>query len=119
MSADRSANERFRLTAEIAHVERREDEFSEFRDAYERSLEQFRQQFHSVTRRLESVLSRDPHPNSAARQEHEAQHELLFHVDRYVQESVEELAWTSTQVRMPLHDERERLIRERNALPWE
>lgn len=106
MSADRSANERFELTAEIARVEQREDEFAELRGAYQRSLEQFQQQFHSVTRRRESSLS-------------DVQHELLFHVDRYVEESLYELARVSTQVRVSLDDQRERLARERNALPWE
>lgn len=103
MSADRSANERFELTAQIAHVERREDEFSELRGAYQRSLDRFREQFHRVTRQREG----------------DAQQELLFHVDRYVGESSDELTRVSSQVRLALDDERERLIRERNALPWE
>lgn len=108
MSADRSANVRFELTAEIAQVERREDEFSELRSAYERSLERFREQFHSVTRRRESPLS-----------DRQEQQELLFHVDRYVGDSSEELAQVNSQVRAALDDERERLLRDRNALPWE
>ena len=111
MSADRSANERFELTTQIAHVERREDEFSELRGAYQRSLDRFREQFHQVTRRRESSVS-DP-------RERDAQQEVLFHVDRYVEESSEELTRVSSQVRLALDDERERLIRERNALPWE
>lgn len=111
MSADRSANERVELTAQIAQVERREDEFSEVRGAYQRSLEQFQEQFHAVARRRESSLS-DPG-------ERAAQQELLFHVDRYVEESSEELTRVSSQVRLALDDERERLMRERNALPWE
>jgi hypothetical protein len=119
MSADRSANERFELTAEIARVERREEEFSDVRGAYQRSLEHFHEQFHSVTRRREAALADNPHSGDGARREWEAQRELVFHVDRYVEESLEELQQVNARVRVSLDDERERLTRERNGLPWE
>ncbi|WP_090041813.1 MULTISPECIES: hypothetical protein [unclassified Leifsonia] len=120
MSGDRSANERFELTAQIARIEQREDEFSELRNSYQRSLETFHEQFHSVARRRESSLHENLRSGSiAAHRELEARQDLLFQVDRYVEESVDELEWASSQVRQSLDDERQRLIRDKGALPWE
>lgn len=120
MSVDRSANERFELTTRIAQVERREDEFSELRNIHQRSLERFHEQFRTVAGGRESSLHESMRSgNDAAQRELEAQQQLLFQVDRYVEDSVAELTWTSSQVRQSLDDERECLIRERNELPWE
>lgn len=120
MSADKSANERFELTNQIAYVERQEDEFSELRNDYQRSLERFHEQFHELTRRRESALHEQLRSGSrSAQKELEARQEMLFQVNRYVDDSLLELEQASSQVRQSLDDERERLIRERDALPWE
>jgi ABC-type transporter Mla subunit MlaD len=55
----------------------------------------------------------------AAQQELAATQDLLYQVDRYVDASLEELDRTSSQVRQSLDDEREKLIAEKNGLPWE
>ncbi|WP_434318492.1 hypothetical protein [Leifsonia sp. P73] len=120
MSVDRSMNDRCELTARIAEVERREDEVAGVRNEYQRSLERFHEEFRSVGRRRESSLHESMQSGSSgAQRELEAQQLLLFQVDRYVADSVAELEWTSSQARRSLDDERERLIRQRNDLPWE
>jgi phage regulator Rha-like protein len=56
VSADKSAKRREELGRQIEQVERQEDEFSEARQRHERSLEQFREQFHAAGRERESSL---------------------------------------------------------------
>lgn len=119
MSADRSAAARAELTTQIAQVERREEEFFELRNHQLNSLERFREQFHAVERRRASALDESLRSgNKGAQRELEEQQERGFLVDRYVQESVEELEQASSQVRQSLDDERQRLIRDRDMLPW-
>jgi hypothetical protein len=120
MSSDKSAKQRSELTQKIAAVEGREDAFAELRNAYRQSLERFHQQFHAVTRRREASL----HGQAAAgradtREALNAQSELVTRVDRYVEETAEELDQASSRIRSALDTERERLIAERNTLPWE
>lgn len=120
VSVDKSAHERFEFTTQIAQVEHREDEFAAIRSDHQRSLERFHEQFRSVARGRESSLHESMRSGSSvAHRELEAQQQLLFQIDRYVEDSVAELAWTSSQVRQSLDDEREGLIRQRGELPWE
>ncbi|SEH55166.1 MULTISPECIES: hypothetical protein [unclassified Leifsonia] len=120
MSADKSARERAELDWQIERVERQEDEFSEARQRYERSLEQFREQFHAVGRHRESSLGeRMQAGDTGAQHELETRQELLWQVHRYVEETSEELEQTRSRVRRSFDDELDKLAKERNALPWE
>ena len=120
MSGDKSATERAALDRQIERVERQEEEFSERRAGYARSVEQFREQFHAVGRDRETSLGERMHAgDSGAQHELQACHQLLSQIDRYVDETVDEVERTSSQVRQSSDDEREKLIAERNVLPWE
>ncbi|KQR51256.1 hypothetical protein ASF88_18980 [Leifsonia sp. Leaf336] len=117
---DRSATERAELGRQIERVEWQEDEFSEARQRYERSVEQFRERFHAVGRDRESSLGeRMQAGDSSVQHELEARRDLLVRVDRYVEETSEELEQTRSRVRQSFDDELELLAKERNALPWE
>ncbi|NUU05068.1 hypothetical protein [Leifsonia sp. C5G2] len=119
MSADRSATERAELNGQIQRVERQEDEFSEARQRYEGSLEQFREQFHAVGRDRESSLrERIEAGDRGVQHELEVRNDLLLRIDRYVEETSEELEQTRSRVRQSFDDELEKLAKERNALPW-
>ena len=120
MSADRSAAQRAELGRQIERVERQEDEISESRGNYARSLEQFREQFRAVGRdRGSSLGERMRAGDSSAQRELEACNDLLLQVDRYVEETSEELEQTRSRIRQSFDDELENLAKERNALPWE
>lgn len=106
MSVDKSATERADLNRQIERVERQEGDFSEARERYERSLEQFREQFRAVGRDREASFG-------------EGHQELLSQVDRYVQETAEEVERVRSRIRQSSDDRREKLIAERNGLPWE
>lgn len=117
---DKSATQRAALDRQIERVERQEDEFSQARQRYERSLEQFREQFHAVGRDRESSLGERLHlGDSGVQHELEARHDLLVQVDRYVDETSEEIEQTRSRIRQSFDDELEELAKERNALPWE
>ncbi len=120
MSVDRSAAQRAELGRQIERVERQEDEFSERRNGYERSLEQFRERFHAVGRDREWSRGERMQPgDSGVQHELESRRALLMEVDRYVEETSEELEQTRSRIRQSFDDELENLAKERNALPWE
>ena len=120
MSVDASANERFELDVRIGSVERQVNELSDLRNGYQRSLEHFHAQFRSVSRRRESSLHESMQAGSSvAHRELEEQQELLFHINRYVDDSAEAFDQLNSQVRQALDDERQRLIRAKGELPWE
>ncbi len=100
MSADKSAAQRAALDRQIEQAERQEVEFSEARHRYERSLEQFREQFHAVGRDRESSRGeRMQAGDSGVQHELEARRDLLVKVDRYVEETSEELEQTRSRIR--------------------
>lgn len=119
MSTDRSEKQRAALTDQIAAVEGQEDELSELQASYQRSLEQFSEQFHAVTHRRKTSLHQQASAGSTtAQREFVAQDELLARVDRHVDEAFEALEEVGSRVRSALDAKREQLIQERNALPW-
>lgn len=120
MSVDKSATQRAELDRRIERVEQQEEEFSQVRDHYERSLEQFREQFHAVGRDREWALQeRVGAGDTGAQQELEARQELLSKLDRYVHETAEEVEDLRRQIRQSFDDDLEKLATERNELPWE
>lgn len=120
MSVDKSTTQRVALDRQIEQAERQEEEFSETLQRYERSLEQFREQFHAVGRHRELSLGERLHTgDSGVQHELEARRDLLLKVDRYVEETSEEVEQTRSRVRQSFDDELEKLAKERNALPWE
>lgn len=117
---DKSAQERADLTRRIEQVEQREDEFWQGMRNYEYSLEQFREQFHAVGRDRDSQLE-EPFRSGecGAQRELEERQALGSELNRYVDGAREALEETSPQIRQSFADEREKLITERNGLPWE
>lgn len=120
MSMDKSAQERGDLNRRIERVEQDEDEFAQRSRSYENSLEQFREQFHAVGRERDSRLGERLHSaDSAAQRELEERQEFRYQLNRYVDGALEVIEEMSPQIRQSFADERERLIAERNGLPWE
>lgn len=120
MSKDKSAEERAAVNRKIARVEQDEDEFVQHWRNYETSLEQFRERFHAVGRERDGLLGqRLQSGDGGAQRELQVRQEFGVLINRYVDGAVDALEETSPRVREIFAGERERLIAERDGLPWE
>ena len=93
MKADKSEKERQELHEKILQVEQKEDEFMLLKRQYENSLGNFATDFQYLTTQMETLL--------------------------YEHVQMDELGKLSHQTRNAMEEEREKLIKERNSLPWE
>ena len=114
MKTDKSEKERQELHEKILQVEQKEDEFMLLKRQYENSLGNFATDFQYLTTQIEhpqnaAALSRDLADTQSLNQQ----------VKNYVDVQMDELGKLSHQTRNAMEEEREKLIKERNSLPWE
>lgn len=120
MNLDKNENLRQELDNEVKKVEMREDDFIQLRNRFERSLEDFKMNFRNLSYQNSDLLENAANAGSKrAINELEESQMLTFKVDKYVNSQLEELSNTSKTIRKSLNDKREKLIKERNNLPWE
>ncbi|GHU36269.1 hypothetical protein FACS1894192_02520 [Bacilli bacterium] len=119
VNRDKSADERFEYNTKIRHHENQMDEFSQifrrYLDNLERTRENLRRNFEaeqSLREQSRDNLSR----NDSALEE--TQYKFRDRM-RVFDEQLETGEGFRRKTVQKLDDEREQLIRERNALPWE
>ena len=119
MKVDKSEKERQALYEKILKVDEKEDKFMALKHQYEDSLVNFAADFQYLTTRMENLLYEYPQ-NTAflSRDLAETQH-LNQQVKNYVDVQMDELEKLGRQTRKTLEEEREKLTKERNSLPWE
>ena len=119
MKADKSEKERQALYEKILKVDQKEDEFMTMKRQYEISLANFATDFQYLTTRMENLLYEYPQNTaSLSRDLAETQH-LNQQVKNYVDVQMDELGKLSRQTRKTMEEERDKLTKERNSLPWE
>ena len=119
MKADKSEKERQELYVKILKVDQKEDEFMTLKRQYEISLANFATDFQYLTTQMENLLYEYPQNTaSLSRDLAETQH-LNQQVKNYVDIQMDELEKLGRQTRKTLEEEREKLTKERNSLPWE
>ena len=119
MKADKSGKERQALYEKILKVDQKEDKFMALKHQYEDSLVNFATDFQYLTTRMENLLYEYPQNTaSLSRDLAETQH-LNQQVKNYVGVQMDELEKLGRQTRKTLEEEREKLTKERNSLPWE
>ena len=119
MKVDKSEKERQALYEKILKVDQKEDEFMTMKRQYEISLVNFATDFQYLTTQMENLLYEHPQNTAAlSRDLAETQH-LNQQVKNYVDVQMDELEKLDRQARKTLEEEREKLTKERNSLPWE
>lgn len=119
MKIDKSEEERQELHKKILQVEQKEDEFMILKRQYENSLENFATDFQYLTTQMENLLYEHPQNVTALSQDLADTQFLNQQVKNYVDVQMDALGKLSHQTRNTLEEEREKLIKERNSLPWE
>lgn len=115
---DKHEKERYDLYLEIATVERKEDELSLLSRNYQKNLEEFFDQFSYLSNEIETLLYSSP-TNQQSIQELQDNMDLNQAVNRYVDHQLDEVQQVKQRLMNTLEEERERLVKERNNLPWE
>ena len=119
MKADKSEKERQALYGKILQVDQKEDEFMTMKRQYEISLANFATDFQYLTTRMEHLLYEHPQSSAALSRDLSETQYLNRQVKNYVDVQMDELGKLSRQTRKTLEEERDKLTKERNSLPWE
>lgn len=119
MKADKSEKERQALYEKILKVDEKEDEFMTMKHQYEDSLVNFATDFQYLTNRMENLLYEYPQNTAALSHDLAETQHLNQQVKNYVDVQMDELEKLGRQTRKTLEEEREKLTKERNSLPWE
>ena len=118
MKADKSEKERQALYEKILKVDQKEDEFMTMKRQYEISLANFAD-FQYLTTRMEHLLYEHPQSSAALSRDLSETQYLNRQVKNYVDVQMDELGKLSRQTRKTMEEERDKLTKERNGLPWE
>ena len=119
MKADKSEKERQALYEKILKVDQKEDEFMTMKSQYEISLANFATDFQYLTTRMEHLLYEHPQSSAALSRDLSETQYLNRQVKNYVDVQMDELGKLSRQTRKTMEEERDKLTKERNSLPWE
>jgi len=112
MKADKSEKERQALYEKILKV-------VALKHQYEDSLANFATDFQYLTNRMENLLYEYPQNTASLNRDLAETHHLNQQVKNYVGVQMDELEKLGRQTRKTLEEEREKLTKERNSLPWE
>ena len=119
MKADKSEKERQALYEKILKVDKKEDKFIALKHQYEDSLVNFATDFQYLTTRMEHLLYEHPQSSAALSRDLSETQYLNRQVKNYVDVQMDELGKLSRQTRKTMEEERDKLTKERNSLPWE
>lgn len=112
---DINEKERERLFHQIVKVEQEEDDLRSIKKRHEQSLENFVGEFRSISRNAENRLSATPQNRKFI----EETRELELKVEKYVDNQLNVFNQEMEKQFKNLDKKREKLIQERNGLPWE
>lgn len=115
MMEDVNKNKRDKLFQEIVNIEKQEDNILDLTRDYQKSLDEFLEEISLITREAEEKLSISSQ-NILFFQE---KNEMDLIARNYVVRQMDGVSEEFRNVLKNLDIQREKLIRERNSLPWE
>ena len=115
MMEDVNKNKRDKLFQEIVNIEKQEDNILDLTRDYQKSLDEFLEELSLITREAEEKLSISSQ-NILFFQE---KNEMDLIARNYVVRQMDGVSEKFRNVLKNLDIQREKLIRERNSLPWE
>lgn len=115
MKQDINEKERDRLFHQIVQLEHEEDELRSLKKRREQSLENFIEQFRNISINAEQRLS----VNVQNQRFIQETRELELKVEQYVNNQLDGFDYEAKQLLKDIDMKKEKLIHERNSLPWE
>lgn len=116
---DKSEKERFTLTRKIIELEEKEDDFKLLQKRHENRVLYLAEQFEQLSSGVDSLLTESDMSTQFRIQELENNQELRHQMAEYVQIHFDDIEKLSKSFRRNTDEQRDKLISERNQLPWE
>ena len=116
---DKSEKERSTLTRKIIELEEKEDDFKLLQKRHENRVLYLAEQFVQLSSGVDSLLTESDMSTQFRIQELENNQELRRQMSEYVQIHFDDIEKLSQSFRRNTDEQRDKLISERNQLPWE
>lgn len=116
---DKSEKERNALTRKIIELEEKEDDFKLLQKRHEDRVVHLAEQFEQLSFDVDSILSSSDMSSSYRIKGIESNQELRHQMAEYVQNHFDDIEKMSKSFRRNTDEQRDKLISERNQLPWE
>lgn len=115
---DKSEKERSTLTRKIIELEEKEDDFKLLQKRHENRVLYLADQFEQLSSDVDSLLTESDMSTQFRIQELENNQELRRQMSEYVQIHFDDIEKWSQSIRRNTDEQRDKLISERNRLPW-
>lgn len=115
---DKSEKERSTLTRKIIELEEKEDDFKLLQKRHENRVLYLAEQFEQLSSDVDSLLTESDMSTQFRIQELENNQELRRQMSEYVQTHFDDIEKWSQSIRRNTDEQRDKLISERNRLPW-
>lgn len=116
---DKSEKERNALTRKIIELEEKEDDFKLLQKRHEDRVVHLAEQFEQLSFDVDFILSSSDMSSSYRIKGLESNQELRHQMAEYVQNHFDDIEKMSKSFRRNTDEQRDKLISERNQLPWE
>lgn len=116
---DKSEKERSTLIRKIIELEEKEDDFKLLQKRHENRVLYLAEQFEQLSSGVDSLLTESDMSTQFRIQELENNQELRRQMSEYVQTHFDDIEKWSQSIRRNTDEQRDKLISERNRLPWE
>ena len=116
---DKSEKERSTLTRKIIELEEKEDDFKLLQKRHENRVLYLAEQCEQLSSGVDSLLTESDMSTQFRIQELENNQELRHQMAEYVQIHFDDIEKLSKSFRRNTDEQRDKLISERNQLPWE
>lgn len=116
---DKSEKERSTLTRKIIELEEKEDDFKLLQKRHENRVIYLAERFEQLSSGVDSLLTESDMSIPFRIQELENNQELRRQMSEYVQIHFDDIEKLSQSFRRNMDEQRDKLISERNQLPWE
>lgn len=116
---DKSEKERSALTRKIIELEEKEDDFKLLQKRHEDRVVHLAERFDQLSFDVDSILSSSDMSSSYRIEGLESNQELRHQMAEYVQNHFDDIEIMSKSFRRKTDEQRDKLISERNQLPWE
>ena len=107
------------MTRKIIELEEKEDDFKLLQKRHENRVLYLAEQFEQLSSGVDSLLKESDMSTQFRIQELENNQELRRQMSEYVQTHFDDIEKWSQSIRRNTDEQRDKLISERNRLPWE
>ena len=119
MIKDKNQEKREQLHKQIIQLENQEEDLLVLKRRYEEKVMDFRTDIWTMNAQIENLIDPVSETISTNRKIWEENQALQQTIDSYVEQELDDVSKQTRKVQQKLDENREKLTKERNSLPWE